>query len=330
MTTIRPSWLVRAVLAGVAVAVASAVTAAPAMATPATGGVGIMPGDETNYFHVTLAPGQHTDRPAVVHNSTADPVDVLIYPVDATNTPQGGFALGGQNDVPTGIGAWTHLAVSQLHLAPYASTTVRVPITVPEGTAPGDYAGGVVVQRVQPGTANTVQNGVSVQLNIIERVGARIYLKVSGEQQAVLDAGPLEWHRDGDAVVFTAVVTNAGNVRLRPTAAVKVTGFGLPDTVVSMSHVEELLPGASVTMTGRLSGGPLVAVGQAVLTVQDGVGHTVTRTTAINLVSEQVSFASGSVALLVVFLSVWLLFSRRRRYKPRRLRQGTARLARHA
>ncbi len=322
MRTTRPPWLVRAVLAGVVTVVASVITAVPASATPATGGVGIMPGDETNYFHVTLAPGQHTDRPAVVHNSTGDPVDVLVYPVDAVTTPQGGFALGGQNDVATGVGAWTHLAVSQLHLGPYGSTTVRVPITVPDGTAPGDYAGGVVVQRVQPGTANTVQNGVSVQLNIIERVGARIYLKVSGEQQALLDAGPLEWHRDGNAMVFTAVVTNGGNVRLRPTAAVKVSGFGLPDTVVPMNHVEELLPGASVTLTGRLSGGPLVAVGEAVLTVQDGVGHTVTRTTAINLVSEQVSFAGGSVTLLLVFLVVWLLSSRRRRYKPRRLRRG--------
>lgn len=328
MTAVRPPLLLRAAIAGAAVAVALAVpvSVSPAYAAPPSGGVGIAPGDERDYFHVTLAPGQHTERKAVVRNSTPNPVDILIYPVDATITPQGGFALDEQNVVPRTVGSWTHLPVSRMHLAGYESTSVTVPISVPDGTPPGDYAGGVVVQRATNGTANTVQNGVSVQLNIIERVGARIYLKVPGQQEAQLEAGPLIWYRDGTSVVFSATITNKGNIRLHPTAKVKVTGFGLPDAVVAMNQIEELLPGSSVTVTGRLNGAPLVAVGQATLIAEDGVGHQVTRTASISLVSDRVGFAGGSVALLLFGTVAWFLFARRkprsgrRRYQPRRLR----------
>jgi hypothetical protein len=327
MTAVRAPLVFRAAIAGAAAAVALVVPVSPAYAAPPTAGVGIAPGDERDYFHVTLAAGQHTERKAVVRNSSPDPVDILIYPVDAAITPQGGFALDEQNVTPRTVGSWTHLPVSRMHLNGYESTSVTVPISVPDGTPPGDYAGGVVVQRAANGIANTVQNGVSVQLNIIERVGARIYLKVPGQQQAALEAGPLIWYRDGTSVVFSATITNKGNIRLHPTAKVKVTGFGLPETAIAMSQVEELLPGTSVTVTGSLKDAPLLAVGQATLIAEDGVGHQVTRTASINLVSDRVGFAGGSVALLLFGTVTWFLVARRRpgyarrRYQPRRLRK---------
>jgi hypothetical protein len=266
--------------------------------------VGIRPADEREYFHVQLAPGQVSERPAIVSNFSADPVDLLIYPADATITAKGDFALAEHDTPARQVGAWIHLPVSTLHLAGHASTAVTFPITVPPDTAPGDYAGGILIQSTTPGKASTVQNGFAVQLNIVQRVGARIYLHVAGKVQPGLRVGHLTWHKDNHGITFSMPITNTGNIQLHPTEQLRLQGFNLPTQAIAMSRVENLLPGSTVTVTGQLADPPAYGYGHATATVTDDAGQRGTAVTSISLVPVLLTLGVLG-ALAVLLLAAW-------------------------
>ncbi len=141
--------------------------------------LGIMPADEANYFTVELLPGAQTRRTAIVSNRSGQDQNVTIYPADGLTTPQGGFAVRKDTDPRLEVAAWTHLPVKELLLAPGADREVSFQINVPIGTPSGDYTGGIVIQSpVRQGETSQVNNGTAVQINIIERVAARIYLRI--------------------------------------------------------------------------------------------------------------------------------------------------------
>ncbi len=143
--------------------------------------LGIMPADEANYFTVELLPGAQTRRTAIVSNGSEQTQKVIIYPADGHKTPQGGFAVRKQTDPRVKIAAWTRLPVKEFLLAPGANIQVSFQIAVPIGTPPGNYTGGIVAQSpVRQGETSRVGKRIAVQINIVERVAARIYLRVPG------------------------------------------------------------------------------------------------------------------------------------------------------
>jgi hypothetical protein len=109
-------------------------------------------------------------------------------------------------------------------------------------------------------------------------------------------------------------VTNTGNVRLKPTAKVKLHGFNLPTSPISTSRIEDLLPGSTVTITGRLAKPPAFGTGQATATVDDGVGHQKAAVVPLSLIPV-VPIAGIALGLLLAFVVLrrYVRFLRRAR-----------------
>ncbi|HEX8629834.1 MAG TPA: hypothetical protein VF755_16850 [Catenuloplanes sp.] len=315
-----------------AAALACAVPAGPAHAqAPAPPGpaggitVGVRPSDEAEAFHVNLVPGEQSDRVAVVSNLSATPVDLLIYPAAATNTAQGGFALAPREEPLRQVGSWTTLQVSSLHMAARTSASVKFRVDVPAHTTPGDYAGGILIQRTEQGRPAGSGNDLALKVNVVQRVGVRIYLRVAGQVEQALSVGALTWKQGGRGGTYSLPVTNTGNVRLKPSGQVVLNGFRLPSEAIAMSRIEELLPGSSVVVTGTMPERPLYGWGDAVATVQYGEGQQATAVTRIRFVAWLPTLL-GSAALVVVALGLWrfLRFVRRARVALRQAGQATA------
>lgn len=318
-------------LAVSAAALACAVPAGPAHAqAPAPPGpdggitVGIRPSDEAQAFHVNLVPGERSDRVAVVSNLSAVPVDLLIYPAAASNTAQGGFALAPREEPLRQLGSWTTLQVTSLHMAARSSASVKFRVDVPANTTPGDYAGGIIIQRTDQGRQDDSGKALSVKVNVVQRVGVRIYLRVAGEVEQGLSVGALTWKQSGRGGTYSLPVTNTGNVRLKPSGQVVLNGFRLPSEVIAMSRIEELLPGSSVVVTGTMAERPLYGWGDAVATVQYGEGQRATAVTRIRFVAWLPTLL-GSAALVVLTLALWrfLRFVRRARVALRQAGPAT-------
>lgn len=114
------------ILALAAVAAVAALAGVLPAASPAgalaTNTLGITPVGEADNFHLELLPGEEMERRAVITNRTGEAHHVRVYPVDAAVTAQGGFALGERDATRSGVGAWLHLPVSELVLAPHSTT----------------------------------------------------------------------------------------------------------------------------------------------------------------------------------------------------------------
>ncbi len=289
------------VVAVAAVAALAGVVPAGALATNT---LGITPVGEADNFHLELLPGEETDRRAVITNFTDEAHHVRVYPVDATVTAQGGFALGERDATRSGVGAWLHLPVSDLTLAPHSTTPLPFRLTVPAGATPGDHAGGIVIETDPKGQPQNLGNNFAVQMNLVERIGVRVYLTVAGEAVRSLGVGNLTWERTGNNIRFEVPVTNTGNVRVDPTGELTFDGFRLPSDALRMSRVETLLPGSTVTLTALWPHPPLLADGTATATVTFGAGQRVQRSTHLRLLPLPLA-AGALLGLALVAFATW-------------------------
>lgn len=275
-----------ALRAGLLALVALLAAPAPRAGAVETRGLGITPAHEADYFHLSLLPGQATANTAVVTNFSDEPARLRLYAVDAEVTPQGQFALRGESEPRETVGRWLVPSVDRLTLAPRASARVDFALAVPEGTASRDYAGGIVIEgEPRPGAVQTVGKDTAFQLNVVERLGVRVYLKVEGEAHPHLGAGPLRWERGpGGAIEFSLRLRNDGNVRLTPRAAVTLHGLGLSGRSVELGRPELLLPGTAAVLRGRWADPPLYAMGRAEALVAYGDGRVARASTGVRLV----------------------------------------------
>lgn len=243
------------------------------------GTVGIRPANESDFFHISLYPGAAIDAEAVVANHSQAPVVLLNYPVDGQTTPQGGFALGSQTDPQKGIGAWVHLPSDRLTIPAKSEMKVPFRLTVPPGTTPGDYAGGLIIQSppVQ-GKTTTVNGDTAVRIDVVQRQGVRIYLNVAGTAVKSLTPGDLAWDQKGNDLAFTLPVHNTGNTILHPSAELKLTGWPGPDSSLKFDTPESLLPGSSIDLhaTAPKSPSAMNADAQAKLSSEAGTTQATT------------------------------------------------------
>lgn len=278
------------------------------------GTLGIRPEKESDFFHLSVYPGSALDATAIVTNHTSAPVTLKTYPVDGQSSPQGTFALAAESDARKGIGAWVELKADNVTVPAKSELKVPFRISVPAGTEPGDYAGGLIIEAPPvKGDTAVVDGDKAVRLDVIQRQGVRIYLNVAGEALKSMDHGALAWQRDGESVRFSLPVQNTGNVTLHPTAELEVKDWAGDVKKLAFNKPESVLPGETVELHATLEGAPPVHMGtaQAEISSEAGIGHA---ETTIAYVSPLVIVIS-LLALVLAAFATWRIirFVRRAR-----------------
>ncbi|GAA3927271.1 WxL protein peptidoglycan domain-containing protein [Actinoplanes auranticolor] len=206
-----------------------------------------------------LDPGAGITDHVAVTNHSKRPLTLRLYPNDAYTTAGGGFDLRAGNTEATDAGSW--IKVSRDRLALPASSRIVVPftVTVPANATPGDHAAGVVASILTEAT-----DGDGNQVSVDHRVGARVYLRVTGPLQPALSITDVEINAATSwnplrlpHVTATFTIGNTGNVRLggRPTARVEGP-FGLGGRTTEMAVIPEILPGGTLRVTTALDAVP--------------------------------------------------------------------------
>lgn len=254
-----------AILASFTGALAPAVAAAPPDATSspaATSGDvswGVAPANNANgsdrpHFDYTLDPGATLADELVVTNHSDHPIMLDVYAADAFTTSNGAIDVLPAGKPSTDSGLWVAVASPTVTVDSGVSVAVPFTLRVPASATPGDHPAGIVTALVEPGTGS----GVQVQ----HRLGARIYLRVTGTLSpslAVTDVradfhGVANPFAPGSATV-TYTVRNTGNVRLGGRESVTVAGpGGVLSRNLATSDLPEILPGGSLTRTATVTG----------------------------------------------------------------------------
>ncbi|MGD9570860.1 MAG: hypothetical protein AB7V62_03105 [Thermoleophilia bacterium] len=169
----------------VVVAAVLALAAWTGTAAAATGSVvGVQPLDpEQSWIVRTIAPGQSVRAAAVLVNLTGSRQAVELGTADGVTTADGVFTLAGEQETPVDVGAWIEAPAGALVLAPHERRVVRFRVEVPPDAAPGDHAGGLVVRSA---SRAEVPTGDGLAVKVVERVGLRVYVTVSGPRDESL------------------------------------------------------------------------------------------------------------------------------------------------
>ncbi|MFV2021326.1 WxL protein peptidoglycan domain-containing protein [Micromonospora sp. LOL_023] len=214
-----------------------------------------------NYFAHDLAPGAEITDYVGISNLGDQEQTFTVYGTDGFLTDDGAFALLPADQPATDVGTWIHFDQQEYAIPAGERRDIPFRLVVPANATPGDHTGGVIGSVAQLGTDANGQ-----QINVDQRVAARIYLRVDGpvrpaisvESMSITYDNPVNPLGDGDVVV-TYQVRNTGNIRIGGTGAVLLDGpFGWNLARTDPVDLPELLPGSAFTVAERITGVPPV------------------------------------------------------------------------
>lgn len=174
------------------------------------------------WFIYGLHPTEEKTDFVLIQNYTDKILEVKLYPVDATTTAQGDFTLELEQETRETVGAWVKLAAQTVTLKPYEKYKLKFTIHIPQDAPVGDHAGGIIVEPVVKQTITT-QEGVNIQM--VRRVGVRIYETVPGEKVFSLDITKIGKVISEDKLFYTILLTNDGNVILDPRVTLTISSL---------------------------------------------------------------------------------------------------------
>ncbi|WP_309616509.1 hypothetical protein [Salinibacterium sp.] len=246
-------------------------------------------------FDYTTDPGTQINDSVLVTNQGTTAAEFLIYATDARNELEtGAFGLLKREEKPIDAGAWITTASDKITLEPGTEATIPFALLVPSDATPGDHVAGIVAAVLTTGD----QDGAAVVLE--QRVGARVYLTVSGipdvgvETSGFVAGFTPEWNPFAPGTMsVTYDVRNTGNLRMDVNQKVQITGpFNIPLGEFTPEPISNILPRQTVRVTSQVpavaalllawSSVTLVpgAIGTAGTPVDDGADNTGSAPTA--------------------------------------------------
>jgi hypothetical protein len=267
-----------------------------------------------DFFVYTFPTGQQFGDRVAISNLSDATATYAVYATDAVNTDDGSFSLLREEEKPTDVGTWVELGATQYTLEPGQQVIIPFSITVPADATPGDHVGAIVAQKLDDPSDPNAGIGVDVRV----RIGARIYVRVDGVTNPSLSVDSFDVTYDAPGTPFsgatakvTYVLTNTGDVRLSPTADLKLAGlFGLGEEKLPQRAIPELVPGGSITISEVVKDvKPYVRLtADLAVTAEDGTvasGASITQWTVPWL-------SVGIIGAIIVGIVLWRIWARRR------------------
>ena len=206
-------------------------------------------------FEYAVDPGTQIVDSMVITNSGETSAEFLIYATDAINELEtGAFGLLEREAEPTDAGAWITMASDALTIEPGTQAIVPFNLLVPSDATPGEHVAGVIAAVITSGSSD----GAAVELE--QRVGARVYLTVSGAIEAGVEIEGLTSGFNPEFNPFAPgnidlsyTLRNSGNLRVDVAQTITVNGpFGIQIAQLTPEPVTELLPRQSVRVESNI------------------------------------------------------------------------------
>lgn len=261
-----------------------------------------------DWFAYTLDPGAVFGDTVAISNLSDRSIRFLIYATDAVSVADvGGFGAMKDDETPVDVGTWIKLAAREYTVDPGKRIDVPFSVTVPQDAEPGDHAGAILAVDADQGGFDPNSSPDGLSFSVKNRIGARVYVRVSGPTSPALRIDQLDVRRDGSKATISWEALNSGNVRLSPTSQVRITGlFGRTVRTMPVEQLPELLPGANYVGASIVTGLPALEplTAHLVLTAPD------VRTERSNQFR---SYPWLLIAVVLVLLSLGWWYRRRRK-----------------
>ena len=197
----------------------------------------IIPEGKTNgeYFDVTLKPGESATLSATIGNGSEIPVKAMMYAADAYSGTNGGLLLNNADAPVTDPTTWLEFPTSTYDFQPEEAFEQKFTVTVPEGTAPGQYITGIAIE-----TADAAPMEGEAPFLVKYRLVSPVLITVPGDVTAGFELGNISVVVDDQTTTIDGPIENTGNIRVRPEGTLTLTdanGAQVVDAQITMSSV---------------------------------------------------------------------------------------------
>lgn len=199
---------------------------------------------ERSFFdNVEVQPGESTTLEVAVINRADEPVDLRLYKTNATNPNNGGFLAGKEDDDLFGSATWIDLETQLLTVDGRDQIVLPFTVTVPEGTAPGQYISSLIAE-----TADTFAIPGSEQFDQRIRYAMAVSILVPGELQHSFELG--EPVIDGPQLSIP--IANTGNYLVRPEGTLEIVNSSGDVVLESQVELGTVYAGLDTSIVFRL------------------------------------------------------------------------------
>jgi hypothetical protein len=206
---------------GSAVMAQDAATGTPPAVAPESGPQFVLypaGGNDGEFFTLDADPGSSHELKVVLGNADDEPLDLRAYVNDVVPMVNGGFAVAEEAVAPTGTATWIDFSAETYAFAPGEGIERAFTVTVPEGTAPGQYIAGLVLQTLEP-----IEVEGSAMFQQIIRKSIAVFITVPGPASPSFVLGEPALEPSGVTQLLVIPVENTGNVLVRPTGEAVLT-----------------------------------------------------------------------------------------------------------
>lgn len=193
------------------------------------------------YFRLPLAPGQTREVRLAIKNTGTTPLVLQAYPVDGVQTATGGVDYSNRGTPAAAAGRWLSLQPDRLTVAPGEAQRIVTTVRTPEGSAAGDYVGGIAVEdeRVQ-----TQGAGSTVLIDVYYRQVSSVVVTVPGARLGALAIETVVLDTVGQGSRVLVQLRNTGNVLQKGKGTIGIAG-GQATTGALPFTFPSTLPGSS-------------------------------------------------------------------------------------
>jgi hypothetical protein len=170
------------------------------------------------YFTITQDPGTTQEFTVALGNAGEEPVSALTYVADAYTLINGGFGVETADDPTSAPTTWINYPAETLALAPGETLERTFTVSIPDGTAPGQYIAGLAIQ-----TAESIAVGESDAFRQIIKKAIAVFITVPGPETPAVTIGQASITQTATTNTLVVAVGNPGNVLLNPSGMVTMT-----------------------------------------------------------------------------------------------------------
>ena len=278
---------------------------------------GIKPGgtESRTSFSYELDSGKTQDDSFVVTNLGATEATLAVYAADGITSSSGALDLLPVDEASTVIGAWVAVKEPEITLSPGETEEVDFSLTIPDGTEPGDYVGGLISSFVDTTGGGTVVVDRRLATQISVRVGGEGILALTPTGIGTSTAAA--WNPFAPTTSTVQFdLANTGTVRARGNYTITVSGpFGLAKKTRDFAF-EEMIPGGAASITQELEGiWPLFRLNTEVAFTPEGIDSAPGETIIISNNAWAIPWGQGIGLLLVIIIAVIIGVRRGRDYE---------------
>lgn len=163
------------------------------------------------FITVSVEPGNSTEFSVVLGNSGSIHQEIKTYAIPVESASNGGFAMAEQGTDKDEQTSWVDYPEQDFPLDPGDGLVLTGRISVPEGTAPGEYVTALAAQQAEPFAVEG-----SNTFNQVVRWSLPILIVVPGEMHGEYSVSDANLELRENVLVAEVGIQNIGSITVRP------------------------------------------------------------------------------------------------------------------